>query len=69
MEQDAKDRLTAERDRLRGEFETQLDPHKSAQLYAAKQALDWALDQNIAAAPTWVILAGKAQPLMGTLEG
>ena len=37
------------------------------QLYAAQQALSWALDPELAAAPFNVIVGGKVQPLtLGT---
>jgi hypothetical protein len=38
------------------------------QLYAAQQALCWALNPNGYATPTKVILGGKVMPLMGTQE-
>lgn len=63
-------RIKTEIECLRSEYTHQGDPGKSAQLYAAMQALEWSNDPNNAAAPTWVILAGKALPLkLGTLEG
>ena len=39
------------------------------QLYAAQQALVWALDPQSYAAPSVTIKDGKIQPLTDTLEG
>ena len=39
------------------------------QLYAAQQALAWALDPELAAAPLGVIVTGRVQPLTDTQEG
>jgi len=64
------DRVASEIERLRSEYSCQRDHAKSSQLYAAMQALEWAKNPENAVAPTWVILAGKAQPLMaGTPAG
>ena len=58
------DRVITEIEHLRSEFSCQRDAAKSSQLYAAMQALEWVKNPDNAAAPTWIILAGKAQPLM-----
>lgn len=63
------ERVASELDHLRNEYSCQQDTNKSAQLYAAMQALEWVVDPNVAAAPGWVILAGKVAPLMGTQGG
>lgn len=45
-----------------------LAPERYCQLYAAQQALAWSSGQ-FAEAPCEVIMSGRVQPLMGTLEG
>ena len=62
------DRVASEIERLRIEYISQRDPAKSSQLYAAMQALEWANSPENAVAPTWVILAGKAHPLMTDIQ-
>jgi hypothetical protein len=66
MQQD-KERILVERDILRSEYTMCSDPAKSAQLFAAMQALSWAIDPSSAASPALTVLAGKCHPFSGSL--
>jgi hypothetical protein len=66
MQQD-KERIIVERDILRSEYTTCSSPAKSAQLFAALQALSWAVDPTSVAPPTLTVLAGKCHPFSGSL--
>lgn len=62
-------RITMERDILRSEYMSCADPAKSAQLFAAMQALSWAIDPSCAAPPMLTVLAGRCLPFTGSLAG
>jgi hypothetical protein len=67
--QSMKERIIIERDILQSEYQCQTDREKSGQLFAAMQALSWAIDPRVAAPPNLSILAGKVQPLLCDMEG
>jgi hypothetical protein len=68
MSEDTKDdRIRAELDRISERLRQEMGTAGLyCQLYAAQQALSWALNPEGAAVPLDVIVGGKVQPLTGT---
>jgi len=61
--------IQRELDRLAIEMKAPVNSEKFGQLYAAQQALSWALEPSNLAAPCEVIRSGRASRISGTPEG
>jgi hypothetical protein len=59
MNQSMKDRIAVEKGILRDEYTLAPNKANSPQMFAAMQALAWALDPRCAASPSLAIAAGK----------
>lgn len=63
------DRIKAELDRISQRLNQEMGAAGLyCQLYAAQQALSWALSQELAGAPLEVIVGGKIQPPTGDIQ-
>jgi len=53
--------IEAELDLAKKSMRIESDPIRWAALYAIVQALQWAIDENVAASPVGVVLSGRVQ--------
>jgi hypothetical protein len=61
--------ITRELERLAKALREPQPPERYVQLYAAQQALCWAVDPENYAAPTVTVAEGRSAAPMGTLAG